>query len=489
MRLLRLPSRAVIDREVIRRGGLAEFVKRAWHLVDNAKLVWDWHLDVLCRYLEKVTRREIRDLIINIPPGCSKSLIVSVLWPAWQWTLDPGHRFIAASYAEHIVLRDARRMRSLVETAWYQEAWPHVRLPDDASASTAVGDFRTTAKGMRFSVTVRQSVTGEHTDTMIVDDPIDPMGAARISGTELDEVIEWWDRTASTRFRDHANAAKVVVMQRIHERDLSGHFKKQGATVLCLPMRFEAAHPDRSPDDPRMVEGETISVRRFPEAIVAKLEKILGPAGVAAQFRQAPAPAGGLIFREDWFQYWVELPDQGTWSQSWDMAFKAVVGGSHVAAGVWLESGPNHYLVDEVFEYLDFNATVAAVKALTARYPQAVRKLVEDKANGTAVIATLSSEIPGFVEVEPDGGKIARANAVQPLVAGRNVFLPHPELARYPDGRRGAPWVAAFLHNVTRFPNANTDDQTDQMTQYLASVTDNFAEQFRAAMAAAREAA
>jgi predicted phage terminase large subunit-like protein len=163
---------------------------------------------------------------------------------------------------------------------------------------------------------------------------------------------------------------------------------------------------------------------------------------------------------------------------------------------VWCTSGPNHYLVDQRRERMGFNATVKAIRAMCEKYPRVVRKLIEDKANGSAVIETLKHELSGVLPVEPDGGKEARANAVQPLVAAGNVFVPHPTRARYSDGRVGAPWVGdarddgtepmdpaeTFLHEVTTFPKAEHDDQVDGMTQFLNSVSGSFAARMKAAV-------
>lgn len=465
---LRALSPALMDRELVRRRGLKEFVRVAWPRVVSAPLVWGWHMDAICEHLEALYRREIRDLVVNIPPSFAKSTMCSVLFPAWCWAQAPSHAFITASFAARLALRDARKTRTLVESEWWRARWPSVQVVDDRSAPAAAGEYATTAGGLRYATTVRGSVTGYHGDINIIDDPIDPRGAALLSGSELDDVLEWWSETMSTRHRDLSTGARLLVMQRIHERDLTSAFERKGATMLCLPMRHERAHPHRYARDPRTEDGELLCPARAPEEAVRALEEELGPRGTAAQLQQRPAPAGGAVFREDWFRFWIDFPE-GQQTQSWDMNFKETSDGSHVAAGLWVEKGPDHYLVDEVFDRMDFVRTVAAVEALSERYPQARRKLIEAKANGPAVVALLRNKIPGFELVEPFGGagKVGRANAAQPLVAGGNVWLPHPTLARYPDGRVGAPWVKAFLHDVTTFPAGASDDRVDQMTQYL----------------------
>jgi len=478
-----LPSAAAIDRELIARKGFAEFVRRAWHQVDPAPLVWNWHLDAIAEHLEAVTRRDIRDLVINVPPGTSKSMVTSVLWPAWMWTLDPARRFIVASYAERVVLRDARKNRRLVDSDWFQARWPHVVIPRDRTASTALSIFNTSVEGMRFSTTIPGGdVVGQHCDDMIVDDPINPQLAGAASGVGLDAVDEWWSNVPQ-RFRNPPTSTRTLTMQRVHERDLSLHFHRAGATVLCLPMRYESKHPHRYAKDPRTEEGELLCPARMPAAEVERVERVMGPSKTAAQNQQRPAPAGGNILKEHWLlKRWVELPMGGTWGLSLDATFKDTKTSDFVALQAWLSVGADHYLVDQTLGRMSFVETLRALLAMSKLYPQAMLKLIEDKANGTAILNVLENKVPGLVAVSPDGGKEARCRAVEPLFAAGNVFFPHPERARYPDGRVGAPWVPDYVHELTTFPAAAHDDQVDATTQYLNHVGRNNAELLESAM-------
>lgn len=458
------------DRDAIARGGLMEFVRRAWKVVEPSKaLIENWHMQAMCECLEAVSKRDIRRLVINIPPSTSKSIIVSVLWLAWHWTWQPGHWWLSGSYSGPAVLRDADRMRSLITSPWYRERWPNVQIPTGRAQSDAVSIFTTTAGGRCRSLTIPGGAwTSEHCDTMDIDDPTSPKLADATSGRNLDAVLEFFHTTALTRFRDHNDNAIVCTAQRLHQRDLPAEMIRLGAEVLCFPMRFEANHPHRSPRDPRTVDGELLDPVRFTPAIVAEMERNLGPYAAAAQLQQRPVPAGGGVFQESWIKYWTELPTGGTWSLSVDCAFKDGAGNSWVVVQVWLHVGPNFYLVDQWREHASFTRTVEMVEAAARAYPLAFEKLIEDKANGSAVIDTLEKKLPGLKAINPDGGKETRAHATTPLVAGGNVLVPHPTNARYADGRRGAPWVEEdFLPEVLAFPNAATDDQVDTMTQYL----------------------
>jgi predicted phage terminase large subunit-like protein len=491
----RRASQASIDRDQIRRKGLAEFVRRAWPIVEPSQaLEWSWHLDAICEQLERVTRGEIRRLVINVPPGCSKSLIVSVLWPAWVWTQKPGHRWMCASHGDMVVTRDAERMRSLIKSAWYRERWPDVQIPEGKAASDAARTFRTTRGGMRYSQTVRGQWTGEHCDTLIVDDPIDPDGAEATSGVELDDVIAWWDGTMPSRFRDHKRSATVLIMQRLHARDLAGYIlaEEPDAVVLCLPMQFEQAHPHRWPGDPRTEEGELLVPERIPLAAVVAMTKRM-KWRAPAQLQQRPTGKEGEIFKEAYFKRrWTELPAGGTFTLSVDCKFASKETRSAVVIQCWYQKGPDHYLVDQIRGHFGFVDTCKQLVVMATRYPKALRKLVEAKANGPAVVDALKGEFAGFIEVEPEGSKEARAWATEPLWESGNVWLPHPTEARYPDGtKRAAGWVdeepEGFVREHLTFPRGLFDDQVDAGTQYLRRYARNTAETWKSAWGKVRE--
>lgn len=494
-----LPSDVAEDREAVRRHGLAEFVRLAWHQVDPSPLIWSWHLDAMCEHLEAVARREIRDLVINLPPGLSKSRVASVLFPSWVWALDPERRFLCASYSGDVVLRDARKMRTLVEGNWYRERWPGVRIPRDETASTAAALFENTRKGFRKSETVRGQWTGEHGDDCIVDDPLDPMGAT--STVEIDTVLEWWNGTMPTRFRDHSKSTRACVMQRLHVRDLSAEFIRQGATVLCLPMRYEKAHPHRYAKDPRTVDGELLCPARVSEAEATKLAERLGPTRAAGQLQQRPVAASGSIIRAAWMRrFWVEFPKLDAWALSADCAFKGKDSSDPVALQVWGSCGASQFLIDRRTETMSFTATLRAIKAMCIKWPRIQRKLVEDKANGTAVVDVLKTEVPGLILVNPGtDSKEGRAHAVTYLFEAGNVILPHPELAQYPDGSRGAVWLRGGVHDLSQeakegsyehtlvfFPKAGVDDDVDATTQYLNETSGSYIARLKAAFAGSK---
>jgi predicted phage terminase large subunit-like protein len=456
---------------------LADFVREAWPIVEPKALVWERHMDEVCRHLEAVTafvlgdvcpaflelledpEDAFRHLIINVPPGTSKSSIVSVLWPAWVWTYHPPAKFLSGSYSERVSRRDALRSRLLVESDWYVERWGRLK-PDSDTIPWTAGLYVNTKGGSRFSTSVGGQITGFHGDFLIVDDPIKPADADAVSGVVLAECLTWWNVTMSTRQTNPEKTARVIIMQRLHEGDLAGEMAKTGLYEhLRLPMEYEEADPCRTKigGDWRTEEGELLAPKRYPLEAVRELKKILGPMGAASQLQQSPSPAGGAIFKREWMgKRWDTLPTGLTLIQSWDCRFKEESdSGDWVVGQIWGMKGGEFFLIAQVRGRWSFTETVQAIKDLSRLYPAARLKLIENKANGPAVVSQLKKQIPGLILVEPEGGKIARANAVTGLWEAGNVHLPN------------APWVLEFVEELAKFPKAKNDDQVDAATQAL----------------------
>src|SRR6478609_620630 len=292
---------------------LAEFVKRAWHTVEPSQpYVHGWHIDFICEHLEAITRGEIVDahvynrLLINIPPGMMKSLLVNVFWPAWEWGPCnlPGMRYICVSHSHNLALRDSMRMRRLVVSEWYAGHWgDRVQLRGDQNAK---GKFETTAAGWREAVAAG-SITGARGDRVLIDDALSVDDAN--SETVRDSVNQWFREAVPTRLNNPRVSAIVVIMQRLHEADLSGTIldNDMGYDHVMLPMRYEsdrAAPTKLGLMDIRDVEGELLFEERFPLSVVERDEKIMGPYAAAGQHQQAPTPRGGGVVKDAWWMLW-----------------------------------------------------------------------------------------------------------------------------------------------------------------------------------------
>lgn len=466
---------------------LRSYVAESWHVVEpGRRFVPNWHIDAICDHLEALSRGAIRDLVINIPPRTSKSTIVSVDWPTWEWSFAPYTRWLFSSYAQRLSTRDSVKSRRVIDSPWYQRRWGKVyQLTSDQNEKTRFENDKT---GMRIATSVTGSGTGEGGDRIVVDDPHNVKEAeseAKRVGT-----LEWWDEVMSTRGNDPATRARVIVMQRVHESDLTGHViaSELGYEHLVLPMEYD---PKRSSvtvigfTDPRRIEGELLWPARFPAKEVASLKKTLGPYAYAAQMQQEPAPSKGAIFDKTWFRFYTTrdrpiiedgvpvhtIPDAlNETIQSWDMSFKGERDSDFVVGDVWSRSGANVYLRHEVRDQWELPETLTAVVELSQLWPQALAKYVEDKANGPAVIQTLRNKVPGLIPLDPSvlgapGDLIARGRAVAPLCAAGNVFIPHPDIATFD--------VGAWLVEIQKFPRATKDDRVATLAQALIVLIQN----------------
>ncbi len=415
------------------RESLHEYVKDAWEHIESAPFVDNWHIGALCEHLQAVTRGEIQDLLINIPPGCSKSLLTCVFWPTWEWSIDPSIRWFFSSYDQQLATRDSVKCRTLVSSPWYQRLWPgKVTIKRDQDQKTY---YDTIDGGYRLATAVGGHGTGEHPDRIIVDDPHNVRKAE--SEAERQNVIDWWDLTMPSRGLSRG-ARRVVIMQRLHHRDLSGHILSRGGFVhICLPMRYER---DRMPttvlgwNDPRTEEGELLAKVQFPEDKVARLEKPLGAYGTAGQLQQRPQPRSGGLFKPQWFNRRERAaPREAVRIRYWDRA--ATQDGGCYTAGVLLSRSPEDtlYVEDVVHGQWEPNERndriVATAKQDRLRYGPRHEPIVYVEAEGGSTgkesFQRLAGRLAGYRvrEDRPTGSKDTRAEPWADQLAAGNVVI------------------------------------------------------------------
>lgn len=472
---------------------LRHFTKQAWHVVEPARpYVANWHIDAICDHLEAVLSGELQHLLITVPPRHSKSLTVAVMWPCWAWIEQPYIRWLFASYAQTLSTRDSLKCRRLIESEWYQAHWgDKFKLVTDQNQKTR---FETDATGYRLATSVEGSATGEGGDFLVIDDP---HNIKRVESV-IDRASRrtWYDQVWSTRLNDENTGGKVMVMQRSHFGDLAGHVLGQEEWVeLRLPTKFEKNNRcvtvtlpgEVLPwQDPRTEEGELLNPQRYTPETVQRLEKVLGSYGFAAQHQQRPTPVEGGMFKKVWWRYWcwqgqtlppvevfdekgnvveiyaAPLPERFVAEvQSWDMAFKDAEEDSYVVGMVLSRLGADVYCQDMIRDHMDFPSTIRAVNQMSAKWPRISRKLVENKANGPAVIQVLRHSIGGLIEVNPDGSKESRAAANTPFVEAGNVYLPHPFIHS---------WTNDIIEEHAAFPRSEFDDIVDSMSQGLTDL-------------------
>lgn len=409
----------------------------------------NWHHRLLARKLEAVERGEIDRLMVFMPPRHGKSELVSVRFPAWCLGRNPSNRMICSSYSFPLARRFSRQVRDNVLTDRFGVMFPECQLKSDVRAVDA---WETTSGGGLISVGVGGSITGMGGDLIDIDDPIKNQEQAE-SAVYREKVKDWYRSTLYTRLE---RGGKVILtLTRWHEDDLAGWLldeMNQGGDqwdVLCLPAVAEE-------DEQYREAGQALWSDKYNKDQLDKMQRAVGSRVWNALYQQRPAPDSGDIFKREWWRFYDTFPLCDYYFQSWDMTFKGTDCSDYVVGQVWGVKGTNRYLIDQVRGRMDFVASVQAVRNLSAQYPQAEAKYVEDKANGPAVINALHSEISGIIPVTPNGSKTARAYAVTPQIESGNVYLPRKK------------WVDGLIEESTSFPNGAHDDQVDALTQALS---------------------
>lgn len=432
---------------------LKHFTKSIWHIIEPGKAFVDnWHIDAICEHLEAVTSFQLENLLINMPPRMLKSILVSVAWPAWVWLKHPERRYIFASYAQSLSTRDAVKMRLVIESPYYRSlikgAWA---LKDDQNQKTR---FDNTEQGFRLSTSVGGMLTGEGGDYLCIDDPHQ---ALEVHSEKLrQEVLDWYDLVFSTRANDPKRVGRVLVMQRLHSKDLSGHLLEKGGWVhLVLPMHYSRTIVSKSPipsRDPRTKEGEYLFPERFGKKEVAKLKKDLGQ-NASAQLDQHPVPDSGGTFKREWWKWYDPLnppKDKVKLVQFVDCAQKPGISNDYSVVATWLETLTGYYILEVKrgkFAAPDLNSFV--VNQAAKWKPHEI--VIEDASAGSSLIQYLQryTKLP-VTGYKPLINKELRAIAATPTVSSGNVYLP-----------KGVEWVEDFIEEHELFPNVDNDDRVD----------------------------
>ncbi len=488
------------------RSSLRDFVELAWPIIEPGNdFIPNWHIDAICAHLEAVSRGEITRLLINLPPRMLKSRLVSVMWPAWVWVSRPGWSSIFASYAGELAKQDSISCRQVIDSSWYREhfsgpaGW---ELTDDQNTKTL---YRNTAGGQRQATSVGGGATGFGGDAIVADDPLN--AEESVSKADRDRVNRWWDKTMPSRLNDQRTGARVVIQQRFHEDDLSGHILARGGyEYLCLPAEYDRrrrsityhrpppreAAPKRENklfwSDPRTEDGELLFPERFPRYVMARLRADLLEEGYAAQYQQLPSPAGGGMFRiADW-RFWkpdgvatvgnsprpsgcyegearaLRIASLDRQIISVDATFKETTDGSFVAIHVWGRLGADRYLLARHHERMDFDATVSQLLRMMRSWPEARDRVIEAKAAGDPIMSHLTNKygVSGLIAENPGHeNKEVRARAMLTYHRGGNIYLPD-----------GAPWLDEYIAEHAIFPRGKHDDDVDAQSQALKHLED-----------------
>lgn len=442
--------------DALLRTRLAAFTRKAFATVDpGAVYKHNWHVDLIAEYLEACTRREIKRLIINMPPGYLKSISVNVAWPAWLLGENPSERILSASYSESLSLKHSIDCRQVVVSDWYRRTFPGTVLTGDQNEKQK---FMTTARGFRFATSVGGSSTGDGGNFLIVDDPHNPKQAE--SDKERENGLIWFDRTFSNRLRDKINGVIVVVMQRLNAKDLTGHLlEKGGWENLCLPaiaevrtiIDFGRVKVVREP-------GTVLHPIFEPPEIVERQKVEMGSYAFAGQYQQRPAPAEGGIFKAGWFRRY-DRPQEAYEQivQSWDTAIKANQINDPSCCTTWGVRKDGYDLLQVLVRRLEYPDLKRLVVSQAESFG-ANAVLIEDKASGQQLLQDLGrdTKLP-LIGINPEADKITRASGISALVEAGKVSLP-----------THAAWLTDYEMEMLTFPNAPHDDQMDSTSQFLS---------------------
>lgn len=454
-----------LEREILSRS-LPHFIRAAWHVLEpTTAFVPGFHIDAICEHLEAVTAGKIRNLLINIPPRHAKSLIVSVFWPVHEWITKPETRWLYASYAQSLSTRDSLKCRRLIDSPWFQERWrDKFSLTGDQNQKMRFDNDHT---GYRIATSVEGFATGEGGSRVVVDDP------HSVQDKESDAIREstliWWDETMSTRLNDQKTDAKVIVMQRVHQNDLSGHVLEQGGYVhLNLPAEYEPSRKCVTQigwEDPRTEDGELLWPARVGKPELDELKRRLGPTAYAGQFQQRPAPAGGSLFKTECLTIIdpENLPKIIRAVRGWDMA--ATEGGGDYTVGVKIgvDEDQNFYVLD-VRRIRESSAKVQKAVTSTAASDGTevtIRLEQEPGSSGKALIEHYVKALAGYaVKSAPaTGDKVIRATPFSTAVERKVVRLVK------------ANWNDAYIDEMTFFPDSTNDDQIDASANAFNELT------------------
>ena len=440
-----------VRREIARRS-LHEFIQYI-----NPEYITSHFSETVCASLDNFLiemmagKRPI--LILGAPPQHGKSDIVSRYLPAYFFGKYPDMRVAGLSYGKDLASDMNRDVQRIMMSEEYKALFPESCLNAKRVVTVEIEAKRNSEtfeivgrKGAYISQGIGGPLTGKKVDLGIIDDPIKNAKEA-LSPVTKKATWNWYISTFKTRLSK--NSGEIIMATRWATDDLSGRVidSSDKAKVLAFPAINE--------------RGEALVPELHPIDSLLEKKALFGDYFWSAMYQQKPKPGDGQIFHEEFARYYLpkDLPD--TFDEvihSWDMTFKDSDGTDYVVGQVWGKKGANAYLLYQIRKRMSFTETLKAVKLLAEKYPQARRKLVEDKANGPAVIDTLKTTVSGLVPIEPDGSKIARAHACTAEWEAGNVWLPHKDIA---------PWVTETVEEITTFPFAGHDDTVDAMTQAL----------------------
>ncbi len=432
-------------------------VKAFPHVFPGATFMGNWHHQLIARALADAFSGNCKRLIITLPPRSLKSYFASVVLPAYALGQTPSMNIVCISYGAELAAKHARDCRALMQSSFYRHLFPDTRL--DRRRTTEL-DFMTTAKGGRLATSIGGSLTGRGGELIIIDDPIKPVDAT--SSNLRQKVIDWSDNTLLSRLNDKKTGTIILVMQRLHDDDLAGHYLRTGSwnhiNLPAIAQRIEL-HLLGPGILYRRDKGELLHPEFEPQHVLDELRQQMGSANFAAQYLQEPIPADSPLLTWSWFRTYDSLPKASSsteYWQSWDTALTGNDYSDYSACITFMVHEGRFHVVDIFRERLDYPSLRQQIVHQARRYPN-TRVLIEDKGSGTSLIADLRREgLVRPIAFKPEGDKVSRLVSQTAVIERGDLLIPAQ-----------ARWLPDFRRELMQFPLGKNDDQVDALSQFL----------------------
>lgn len=444
-----------VRRELFRRSYF-EFFKHYWKVLESKDLIPSPHIEFIANELqtavERVASRQPKeyDLVINIPPAMSKSTLVTILLPAWIWAYYPETKIISTSYSYSLSVNHSIKSRDVILSDEYQNTYD-LKLKEDKSGKQ---EYANTKRGERIATSIGGTITGKHADILIIDDPINPKKAS--SQIERENANTYIKNTLNTRKTDAKVSLTILVMQRLHSDDVSGLFlSRDKIRHICLPAEYsDNVKPEEAKE---IYSNKLLDPERLSTSILDEIKQNIGNYAYAGQYQQQPAPDGGGIWKQEWFQ---AVPDKefptslSFYGTDWDLAYTK---NEQNSASAYVVAGKisNDIYIDNIgCEWLEFPDLINLMKSKPAPH------YIENKASGKSAKQTLTQQGVNAIETEVAGGgdKIARARMATPIAESGRVYIRESQVDKlFNDSKQGLKY----------FPNGSNDDIADALSQCL----------------------
>jgi predicted phage terminase large subunit-like protein len=419
----------------------------------------NWHIDLIAEHLMACEKNDIKRLIINIPPRHLKSLSVNVAWPAWLLGQNPARRIISASYSQQLATKHSIDSRLIINSSWYRNIFPNTRIVNDQNEKDK---FLTTKRGFRLATSVGGTLTGEGGNFLILDDPHNP--AHMYSTTMREQTLSWYEQVFASRLDDKEKGVIVLIMQRLHEQDLTGHLLTKNyknwehlnipaladrTTFYPSPLKKYNGYlyPEKFPLHP---DKENLRSLKNTEAEI-------GSFTFSAQYMQNPLPTENGLISRNWLKYYRNPPDKfQTITQSWDTAIRVSDHNDYTVCTTWGESDNAYYLLDVMRDRLEYSALKHKIINMAEKW-LSNSILIEDRSSGQSLIQDikLETKLP-IIAINPRGDKFMRLAQISSMVESGKVLFPER-----------SSFMSDLEVELLSFPHSPHDDQVDSLTQFL----------------------